>query len=106
MVRSISPLDLKEKLKSKNIIQLIDIREPYEFEIVNIGGTLIPMSTVIENKDKISKDKQVVIHCKSGRRAAAIVDTLTSQYSYQNVFNLEGGILAYIALCEPSLPIY
>lgn len=74
--------------------QLIDVREPYEFEIANLKGDLIPLSILKEKTDLISKTKQVVVHCKSGARSAQAV-TILEKLGYENVWNLTGGILAW-----------
>lgn len=75
--------------------QLIDVREPYEAQICSLGGTLIPMGTIIEHLDQVRKDIPVVIHCRSGARSAAVVNALSSRYGYTNLINLKGGILGY-----------
>jgi len=104
-VKEISVQELKE-LKDKNAdFQLIDVREENEYEVAEIGGELIPMATVPDNLDKISKDKQVVVHCRSGKRSGGIVQYLESQ-GYDNVVNLAGGILAWSDEIDPSIPKY
>jgi rhodanese-related sulfurtransferase len=85
--------------------QLIDVREPFEYDIVQMGGELIPMGSLIENKDKISKDRMVIFQCKSGGRSANVTRYF-EQMGYDNVYNLKGGILAYIAEVAPHLPTY
>ena len=85
--------------------QLIDFREEYEFDAANIGGELIPMGTVPENLDKISKHKPVIIHCKSGVRSANIVRYLESR-GFTNTSNLKGGIFAWIDGIAPSMSKY
>jgi len=97
--------ELKKLKESKVDFQLIDVREPFEYEIVNIEGELIPMGNIVEEKDKISKDKQVIFHCKSGRRSENVAKYF-DQMGYDNVYNLKGGILAYISEIEPHLPSY
>ena len=95
-MKEITPQELKDLINSKADFQLIDVREEYEFDEVNIKGELIPMGEVLENIEKISKDKQVVIHCRSGKRSATVINALESQYAFTNLYNLKGGILAYI----------
>ncbi len=86
--------------------QLIDVRESYEFDIVNIAGELIPFSQILEMKDRISKDKKVIVHCKSGARSAKAVRELEEESGFDNLYNLKGGILAYIDAFEPDLDKY
>lgn len=94
-MKEISAKELKQKFDAKDDFQLIDVREPDEFEAANLGGELIPMGEVTSNLDKISKDKMVVVHCRSGKRSAAIVNALEGM-GYTNLYNLSGGILAYM----------
>ncbi|MFN7912410.1 MAG: rhodanese-like domain-containing protein [Bacteroidota bacterium] len=94
-MKEISAEELHQLITSKANFQLIDVREDYEFEETNINGDLIPMGEVMENVDKISKDKQVVIHCRSGKRSATVINALESEHGFTNLYNLKGGILAY-----------
>lgn len=94
-MKEISVSELKALLDSGSDIQLIDVREPAEFESAQIGGELIPLGTIPQNVDKISKDKQVIIHCRSGKRSANAIMFLESNFGYENLYNLEGGILAW-----------
>lgn len=95
-MKEITPIELKQLIDDKKDFQLIDVREEYEFDEVNINGQLIPMGEVMDNVDKISRDKQVVVHCRSGKRSATVISALESQHGYTNLYNLKGGILAYI----------
>jgi adenylyltransferase/sulfurtransferase len=92
-MKEITVQELKQLIDEKKDFQLIDVREEYEFDEANINGQLIPMGEVI---DKISKDKQVVVHCRSGKRSATVINALESQHGFTNLYNLKGGILAYI----------
>jgi rhodanese-related sulfurtransferase len=94
-MKEISVSELKALLDSGADIQLIDVREPAEFESAQIGGELIPLGTIPQNVDKISKEKQVIIHCRSGKRSANAIMFLESNFGYENLYNLEGGILAW-----------
>jgi molybdopterin/thiamine biosynthesis adenylyltransferase/rhodanese-related sulfurtransferase/molybdopterin converting factor small subunit len=86
--------------------QLIDVREPHEFDIVNIGGELIPLGTVSDNSGRVSRDKNVVVHCKMGGRSAKAIRELQEKYGFTNLYNLKGGILAYIDEVQPELTKY
>jgi len=86
--------------------QLIDVREPHEYDIVNIGAELIPLATVIDNADRIDKDIDVVVHCKVGGRSAKAIRQLEEKFGYKNLYNLKGGILAYIDQVQPELTKY
>ena len=95
-MKEITPAELKQLINEKKDFQLIDVREEYEFDEANINGELIPMGEIMDNIDKISKDKQVVIHCRSGKRSAGVINALESQHGFTNLYNLTGGILAYL----------
>lgn len=95
-MKEITPAELKQLINDKKDFQLIDVREEYEFDEANINGELIPMGEIMDNIDKISKDKQVVIHCRSGKRSAGVINALESQHGFTNLYNLTGGILAYL----------
>jgi molybdopterin/thiamine biosynthesis adenylyltransferase/rhodanese-related sulfurtransferase/molybdopterin converting factor small subunit len=86
--------------------QLIDVREPHEYDIVNIGAELIPLATVAANSDKIDKDRKVVVHCKMGGRSAKAIRELEEKFGFTNLYNLKGGILAYIDEVQPELTKY
>ncbi|MES1197654.1 MAG: molybdopterin-synthase adenylyltransferase MoeB [Chitinophagaceae bacterium] len=86
--------------------QLIDVREPDEYETVNIGGELIPLATVVANADKIKKDLKVIVHCKMGGRSASAIRELEEKFGFENLYNLKGGIFAYIDDVQPELMKY
>lgn len=77
-------------------IQLIDVREPSEYAEVNIGALLIPLGSVSENSDKIDRNKKVVMHCKLGGRSANAIRELEEKFGFTNLYNLKGGITAYL----------
>jgi sulfur-carrier protein adenylyltransferase/sulfurtransferase len=95
-MQEITAAELKTLISEKKDFQLIDVREDYEFDEVNINGELIPMGEILNNVDKISRDKQVVVHCRSGKRSATIIQALETQHGFTNLYNLKGGILAYL----------
>ena len=86
--------------------QLIDVREPYEYAIANLGGELIPVSQLVTQLDRIDRTKPVIVHCRSGVRSARAIRTLHEHGGFQQLLNLKGGILAYAREVDPSLPEY
>jgi rhodanese-related sulfurtransferase len=94
-MKEVTVEELKKMLDAKEEIQVIDVREPSEFQAGNIDGLLIPLATVPQNVDKISKDKKVIVHCRSGKRSANAIAFLESNHGYTNLYNLTGGILAW-----------
>ncbi len=105
-MKEITVEQLKDLKDRNQDFQLIDVREEHEFEISNLGGELIPLGTITENSGKISKEKQVIIYCRSGARSAAAVSQLEKQFGYTNLYNLKGGILAYADQIDPTIVKY
>ena len=87
-------------------IQIIDVREPHEYEIANIGGELIPLATISANADKIDRNKKVIVHCKMGGRSAKAIHELEEKFGFTNLYNLKGGILGWIDEVQPELTKY
>lgn len=86
--------------------QLIDVREPNEYEVAQIGGQLIPLATVPDHVDEIPRDKKVVVHCRSGKRSGNAIQFLEQQHGFNNLYNLTGGILAWSDEIDPSVMKY
>ena len=86
--------------------QIIDVREPHEYDIVNIGAELIPLATIAANSDRVDRDKKVIVHCKMGGRSAKAIRELEEKFGFTNLYNLKGGILAYIDEVQPELTKY
>ena len=86
--------------------QLIDVREPNEQEVAQIGGELIPLATVPDNVNKFSRDKNVVVHCRSGKRSANAIHYLEQHHQFDNLYNLAGGILAWSDEVDPTVQKY
>lgn len=105
-MNEITVTEFKKMKDNHEDFQLIDVREPHEVEIASIGGDLIPMGTIMENLNKISKTKKVIIHCRSGARSGSVVQALVSQHGFTNLYNLKGGLLAYAKEIDPTLAIY
>jgi sulfur-carrier protein adenylyltransferase/sulfurtransferase len=96
-MKSITVQELKKMMDDKADFQLIDVREQYEYDEANMGAQLIPMGEITSRMDEISKDKKVVVHCRSGARSANVINYLESQ-GFDNLYNLEGGIMAWMAM--------
>lgn len=105
-LKEISARELYDLQVRGEPIQIIDVREPHEYQIVNIGGELIPLSAVSENADQISRDKTVIVHCKVGGRSAKAIRELEEKFGFRNLYNLKGGILSYIEEVDPQLTKY
>ena len=92
-------------IDNKEDFQLIDVRETFEYEMSNLNGLNIPLAGLLLEADKVSKDKPVIMQCRSGARSAAALNQL-EQLGYTNLSNLKGGILAWKAEFEPDMAVY
>jgi len=106
MVKEITVQELNEWVKNGKDFQLIDVREEFEVKIASIGGQLIPLGQILLNHDKIAKDKDVVIYCRSGRRSAEAILQLENQDNFDNLYNLKGGILEWADEIDPAIEKY
>jgi rhodanese-related sulfurtransferase len=96
-MKSLTVQELKTWMENpEKEFQLIDVREAYEFEEVNLNGELIPLGSLVDNVDRFSRSIDVVVQCKSGMRSANAIKYLEQVHGYTNLYNLEGGIMAYI----------
>ncbi|MEO6070548.1 MAG: rhodanese-like domain-containing protein [Chitinophagaceae bacterium] len=88
---------LKQKIDSGEKINLIDVREPHEYEAANLGGKLFPLGKIqtmqIEDIEDL-KEEEVIVYCRSGKRSAMACMVL-DQLGFTNTYNVEGGILAW-----------
>lgn len=105
-MKEVTVQELKKLMDAKADFQLIDVREPHEYEICHLNGELIPMSDIPSSVDKIAKDKQVVIHCRSGKRSGDMLLWLEKNHGFTNLYNLKGGILAWAKEIDPEFPTY
>ncbi len=105
-VPAISVHDLKRKRDAREAIQLIDVREPFEFEIARIDGAkLIPLGQLANRLHELKQNGQTVVHCHTGMRSAQAVQMLR-QSGFTNVYNLEGGIDAWANEIDPAVQKY
>ncbi len=104
-MKEITVLELKKLKDTHSTFQLIDVREEHELEICEIGGEHILMAEMMDNLDRISKTKQVIIHCRSGGRSGAICQALEKE-GFTNVYNLKGGIIAWANEIDTSISKY
>ncbi|MDB4534651.1 rhodanese-like domain-containing protein, partial [Vicingaceae bacterium] len=105
-VRDIDVTELKSWIVKDSEFQLIDVREEEEYEFSNINGELIPLGQIEDNISKIQKDRKVVFQCRSGKRSADAVKLLQKKHGFNNLYNLEGGILAWSDKIDSSVKKY
>ncbi|MFC4263438.1 rhodanese-like domain-containing protein [Ferruginibacter yonginensis] len=94
-MKSITPTALQQQIQSGESLVLIDVREPFEHHDFNIGGTLIPMQTVLERIDEIPLTGNVVLYCAKGIRSGIVIQRLEEKFGYTNLTNLQGGMYAW-----------
>ena len=97
--------DLKKKLDAKEDVFVLDVREPHEYKICNISGHLIPLNDLPKRIGELDKNRETVVHCRSGSRSAKAVEFLQAN-GFQNVKNLAGGILAWAEKIDPKMQKY
>ena len=101
MINSMTPKQLSAVLP----VQLVDVREPYEREICHIGGVLIPLQELPARLCELDPSLPTVVYCRSGGRSAKACELLV-QAGFQQVSNLDGGVLRWQADIDPSLTRY
>ena len=97
--------ELKRRLDAKEDVFVLDVREPHEYQICNIGGLLIPLGDLPRRVNELDSSREIVAHCRSGVRSAKAVDFL-QQAGFKKVHNLAGGILAWADRIDPKMPKY
>ena len=97
--------ELKQRLDRGDDLFILDVREPHEYQICNIGGLLIPLGDLPKRVNELDTSKEIVAHCRSGVRSAKAVNFLR-QAGFKKVHNLAGGILAWADRVDPTMPKY
>ena len=107
-IPGITPTELKARLDRGDAITLVDVREPFEWDVGNLGdygATLIPLGQLPARAGEIDPGAEVGLLCRSGARSAHALEYLHSR-GYPRLWNLEGGILAWSDQVDPSIPRY
>jgi adenylyltransferase/sulfurtransferase len=105
-IPEITPAQLAERLQGNDGLDLIDVREPFEWEIARIpGARLVPLATLAGAYASLDPERDLVVHCKSGKRSANAVRQLRAA-GFRRVWNLAGGIQRWSAEVDPSVPRY
>ena len=97
--------ELKRRLDEGENLFVLDVREPHEYQICNIGGHLIPLGDLPKRVNELDSSREIVAHCRSGVRSAKAVGFL-QQAGFKKVHNLAGGILAWADRVDPKMPKY
>ena len=104
-VPEITPRDLKARLDRGDDLYILDVREPHEYQICNLGGHLIPLGDLSKRASELDSSREILAHCRSGKRSAEAVEFL-QRAGFRKVLNLKGGILAWSDEVDPSVPKY
>ena len=106
-IPQISVEALKRKLDAKENVFVLDVREPHEYQIANLGAPLIPLGTIESRLSEIAahKNDEVVVHCRTGARSQKAAVALKAA-GFTNVSNLAGGIIAWADKIDPTMPKY
>jgi len=104
-IPQITVKELKRRMDAGEDVQLIDVREPFEYQIAQIGGKLIPQNDVPQRLAEIDREREVIVHCKSGVRSQRIAEFLVKM-GYPRVVNLTGGIMAWADEIDPKVTKY
>ena len=104
-VPEITPRELKSRLDRGEDLYILDVREPHEYQICNLRGHLIPLGELPRRVHELDSSREIVAHCRSGKRSAEAVDFL-KKAGFRKIWNLKGGILAWSEEVDPSVPKY
>jgi adenylyltransferase/sulfurtransferase len=108
-IPAISASELHERVNNGGEVEVLDVREPNEWEICNLadeaGATLIPQDDVPNHLDDLPEDRELVVHCRSGGRSSQVVEYLREQ-GFDNAVNLDGGLLAWASEVDEDFPTY
>jgi rhodanese-related sulfurtransferase len=106
-MQEITATELNELLKSGADLQLIDVRQPSEYNFARIPGSkLIPLGDILRRMDEIDPNRDTVIHCKMGGRSARAIEALRHAGFTGTLRNLRGGITAWSNEVDPKVPKY
>jgi molybdopterin/thiamine biosynthesis adenylyltransferase/rhodanese-related sulfurtransferase len=104
-VPEISARELKSRLDRGDDLFILDVREPHEYQICNLGGHLIPLGDLSRRVSELDSSREIVAHCRSGKRSAEAVEFLRKA-GFRKVLSLKGGILAWSDDVDPKVPKY
>jgi adenylyltransferase/sulfurtransferase len=104
-VPEIQPEELKRRLDAGENIQVLDVREPFEYQIANLGAKLIPLGELAQRTAELDAKREIVTHCKGGVRSLKAAEILR-QAGFQKVSSMAGGILAWSDKVDPKVPKY
>jgi adenylyltransferase/sulfurtransferase len=104
-IPQISVTDFKRLQDAGQDFYLLDVREPHEYQIANLGGHLIPLGDLPNRVGELDSNREIVVHCKMGGRSQKAAELLQSA-GFRKIRNLAGGIQAWSEQVDPSVPKY
>ena len=104
-IPQLSPVELKQRIDAGEDLLILDVREPHEYQIANLGGKLIPLGQIPTRLAELDPGREIVVHCKMGGRSQRAAEFLR-QAGYAKVSNLAGGIHAWSREVDAALPLY
>ena len=105
-VLEITPRELDDRLRRGDALEVVDVREPYEWRIARIeGARLIPLARVAAASAELARDRDIVLYCHHGQRSRTAGQILVAQ-GFDRVLNLTGGIARWSAEVDSSVPTY
>jgi len=104
-VPELAPREVKARLDRGDDLFILDVREPHEYQICNLHGYLIPLGELPRRVHELDSSREIVAHCRSGKRSAEAVEFLRKA-GFRKIWNLKGGILAWSDEVDPSVPKY
>lgn len=105
-IKEIDVFGLKQKIDNKEDFLILDVRNPNEYTLGNIGGYNAPLKDIDRYIDQIPRDKEIVVHCHHGSRSKKAIQYLNEQYQYSNLVNLKGGIHQWSLYIDSNVPVY
>lgn len=104
-IPQMSVKELRQRLDQGDDLYVLDVREPWEYEVANIGGHLIPLNDLPRRVAELNPDQEIVVQCKSGGRSQRAAEFL-ARNGFEKIHNLAGGILAWSSEVDPTVPRY
>lgn len=106
-MNQITATELKARIDAGENVQLIDVRQPHEYEYARIpAAKLIPMSEIMTRLDELDPGREAIVHCHTGGRSARVIEALERSGYEGKLTNLAGGIMGWSTEVDPSVPTY
>ena len=101
----LSAAEVNNRIKNNENLTIIDIREPYELEVCSLGCRNIPMANVVNHINELKAIENIVLMCRSGKRAESVANWLESDFQFSNILVMEGGIVQWKEQVDSNLKL-